>query len=129
LCDKYKNSSIRIILENEISSKYKYYSKNNNIEILNDVCKRSCWLDEFFNLNYLKLFDFYYNDEEELRKIPFKGRDIILSNKTKSFYDLLEKNKHIKNDLIETVKRVYFNGYDNLKHSFKTIKNEIENNN
>lgn len=129
VCDEYKNSSIKVILGNEISSKYKCHNKNNNIEIVNDVCKRSNWLNEFFNLNYLNLFEFYYNDEEELKKIPFKGKDIILSNKTKSFYDLLEKNKVIKNDLIETVKRVYFNRYDNLKHSFKTIKNEIENNN
>ena len=129
VCDDYKKSNIRKILENEISSKYKCHKKNNNILLVNDVCNRSSWLNEFFNLNYLDIFELYYNDEEELKKIPFKGKDIILSNKTKSFYDLLEKNKVIKNDLIETVKRVYFNGYDNLKHSFMTIKNEIEKNN
>ena len=129
VCDKYKNSSIRIILEKDISSKYKCHNKNSNKEILNDVCKRSSWLNDFFNINYLELFNFYYNNEEELRKIFFKEIDIILSNKTKSFYDLLEKNKAIKKDLIETLKSVYFNGYDNLKHSFMTIKNEIENNN
>ena len=129
VCDDYKKSNIRKILENEISSKYKCFNKNNNIEIVNDVCERSSWLNEFFNLNYLNLFEFYYNDGEELKKIPFGVKDIILSNKTKSFYDLLEKNKAIKNDLIEAVKSVYFNGYDNLKHSFMTIKNEIENNN
>ncbi len=126
-CDEYKNSSIGNILQNDISMKYKKYNKNINKEIINRVSKESIWLNNFFNLNYLDLFAYYYNDKNKLKKIPFKEKDIILSSNTKTFYDLLEKknNKDLKNELIDTAKRAYFNGYDNLKHSFMTEKNEI----
>ena len=127
ICDKYKNSSISNILQNEISKKYKKFDKNINKEIINNASKQSIWLNNFFNLNYLKLFVYYYNDKNKIKKIPFMGQDIILSSKTKTFYDLLEKknNKYLKNELIDTAKRAYFNGYDSLKLYFNTEKNEI----
>jgi len=128
LCMKYKISSIKNILLNEISPKYKKYNKYINFDILNEVCNKSIWLEKFFNLNYLNLFTFYYNKGMPIKKIHFEGKDIIFSSRTKAFYDLLEKNKDLKMKLIETAKIAYFCGYDNLigKDSFIAQKNEIE---
>lgn len=127
-CDKFKNSTIKDILQNEISKKYKNYDKNLNIYILNKVCAVSKWLDDFFNMKYINLFIFYYNKEKPLKEIIFNGKKISLSKKTKTFYDLLLKNKKDKLDLIETARSVYFYGYDTLigKDSFVVEKNNIE---
>ena len=125
VCGKYKNSTIKDMIQKEISLKYKKNNKDNT-EILNEVCLKSDWLDEFFNQNYLKFFTFYYNEGRPLGKIHFKGKDIILSSKTKTFYDLIGKNKKLKMELIETVKRVYFYGYDNPFNKFLSKRNEIQ---
>ena len=110
-----KRSSIKDILKFEISDKYKRYNKNSNKELLEKVISSSTWLSNLFNMKYLKLFNYYYyNKEEPLKKIIFENKEIILSPKTKSFYELLErdKNKKLRGKIIETVKLVYFNGYD-----------------
>ena len=125
MCGEYKNSTIKDIIQKEISLKYKKNNKDNT-EILNEVCLKSNWLDEFFNQNYLKFFTFYYNKGSPLEKISFKGKDIILSKKTKTFYDLIERNKNLKMELIEIVKRVYFYGYDTPFNKFLSKRNEIE---
>ena len=49
------------------------------------------WLDKLFEMNYLELFKYYYNNGKPLNKIVFENKGIILSSKTKSFYYLLEK--------------------------------------
>ena len=69
-------------------------------------------------MNYLKLFDYYYNKEEPLYKIIFENKEILLSSKTKSFYYLLEKNQDLKQEIIDTAKLVYFNGNDGLNNLF-----------
>ena len=123
---KFKNSPIKDILLNEISAKYKKYDINININTLNKVCALSQWLEDFFNMKYINLFIFYYNKEQPLKEIIFKDKKIILSRRTKTFYDLLVKNKKDKLDLIETARSVYFYGYDTLigKDSFIVEKNE-----
>jgi hypothetical protein len=128
--EKLKNSQIGDILKLKISKKYKKFNESMNYETFNKVCEKSEWLKDFFKINYLILFKYYYNNCKKLEKITFKEKDIFLSKKTESFYDLLEKkiNKDIRNKLIDTVKSVYFNGYDTLieKGSFMSIKNGIE---
>ena len=123
-----KNSPISNVLQMPISKKYKKFDEFSNKATLINVCKSSNWLNDFFNINYLALFNYYYNNEKKLNKITFKGKEIILSKKTKSFYDLLEKNKELQKKLIDTAQIVYFNGYKTLigKNSFVSIKNEIE---
>jgi len=103
-----KSYSLRDILEMDISSKYTKFSKEHNKTILNSI--NNIWLDKFFNMNYLELFEFYYNKGKPGNKISFKGKDIIFSRKTKNFYNLIEKNKNYKNHLINTVRTAYFNG-------------------
>ena len=128
--EKLKNSPIGNIIKMKISKKYKKFNESLNDETFNKVCELSEWLNDFFKINYLICFNYYYNNCIKLEKITFKGKDIILSKKTKSFYDLLERteNKDIRNKLIETLKCVYFYGYDSLieKNPFISAKNENE---
>ena len=112
--DFLKSSKIKDVLEKNISNKYKTYKKNINKQLLDEVCQKSPWLNDFFNLNYLDLFRCYYNDQKQIDKISFCEQIIDLSKKTqkKTFYELLIKNKNIKRELINAVKNAYFNGKD-----------------
>jgi hypothetical protein len=112
---KLQSYSIKDILIIDISSKYTTLPKNFNKKLINEVCNSSNWLEEFFNMKYISLFNYYYNNEKTIN-----GKEIIFSSKTKSFKDLLEnkKNEDIKNLLIEAVKCAYFNGYNSLNKTF-----------
>ena len=124
--DFLKSSKIKNVLEKNISNKYKTYEKNFNRELLDEVCQKSPWLNDFFNLNYLDLFKCYYNDQKQIDKISFCDQIITLSKKTqkKTFYELLIKNKNIKRQLINAVKNVYFNGKDPICPMM--VENRIE---
>ena len=117
---KLKTSSIKDLLEMEISEKYKNFSKNENKELLSRL--KGTWLYRLFEMNYLELFKYYYNNGQPLNKIVFENKEIILSPKTKSksFYYLLEKYKSQKQKIIETVKCVYFNDNDSSGSLFST---------
>ena len=123
---KLKNSSIKDILQMEISKKFKTFKKDVNKETFNTIYGRSNWLDDFLNMKYIDAFKLYYSASSH--KITFKDKEIILSNKTKSFYYLLKKNDMIKNDLIIIANKIYFNRnvYCFDKSSFVANKNEIE---
>ena len=109
--DFLKSSKIKDVLGKNISNKYKAYKKNFNKELLDEVCQKSPWLNDFFNLNYLDLFRCYYNGQKQIDTISFCEQTITLSKKTqkKTFYELLIKNKNISKELIKAVKTVYFN--------------------
>jgi hypothetical protein len=112
---KLQSYSIKDILIIDISSKYTTLPKNFNKKLINEVCNSSKWLEEFFNMKYISLFNCYYNNEKIIN-----GKEIIFSSKTKSFKDLLEnkKNEDIKDLIVEAVKCVYFNGYNSLNKTF-----------
>ena len=117
-----KKSSIKDLLNLEISEKYSKYNKFENKKLLDKIILKSKWLNDLFEMNYLKLFDYYYNKEEPLYKIIFENKEILLSSKTKSFYYLLEKNQDLKQEIIDTAKLVYFNGNDGFDNPFPKIK-------
>ena len=117
-----KKSSIKDLLNLEISEKYSAYNKFENKKLLDKIILKSKWLNDLFEMNYLKLFDYYYNKEEPLYKIIFENKEILLSSKTKSFYYLLEKNQDLKQEIIDTAKLVYFNGNDGFDNPFPKIK-------
>ena len=124
-----KSYTIKDILYKKISIKYsKIKDKNLNEKIYKIFCKLSKRLENFFNMNFLVLFNFYYSKEEPLKVIEYDGEKIPLSDKTESFYYLLEKNKDYKKQLSDAAKIVYFNGYDSLinRNSFNIKKKEIE---
>ena len=91
---KLKNSSIKDLLNLEISDKYK--------------------------INYFEIFKYYYNNEKPLKKFVFESKEIVLSSKTKSFSFLLDKNKKLSEKIIDTAKIVYFNDICYGNH-FSTI--------
>ena len=117
-----RKSSIKDILNMEISEKYKTFDKHENKKLLEKIIQTSKWLNNLFEMKYLKLFNYYYNNEEPLNKIIFENKEIILSSKTKSFYYLLEKYQVLKQEIIDTTKIVYFNGNDGFVISFPTKK-------
>ena len=124
-----KTVPIKVLLEKDISSKYRKYSKDFNSKILQQVIPSSKWLEEFFNMKYLSLFRIYYNNCKPLKQINFNGKNINLSLNTKSFFNLLKKNriKLMRAKIISTVQNVYFDGYKNMDAKFHVIKTEETN--
>ena len=115
-----KESPIRKIVELRISKKYKRCGEDYNQQLLSKVYNKSPWLNKFFNINYIKLFTYYfnYNKEKQNNKINIEGKNITLSTKTKTFCDLLKKkeNKKIEKELKETALSVYLNDFDFVIH-------------
>ena len=116
--EKLKKSSIKKVIKMNISPKFTKKKKNYNkkllAKLLAKISNKPNWLDKFFDMNYMKLFNYYYNNKKPLTKIIFEGNNIELSEKTKCFYYLLEKNPKDKNKLINTITNDYFYGYDTL---------------
>ena len=108
-----KKCSVRYILSLDISSKYKKINKDANRKLVEKIESSSTWLDRLFQMNYLQLFKYYYNDEKPLNKIYFMEREIFFTPNTKSFYCLLEKNKTLKWEILQVAKSNYLEENDN----------------
>ena len=117
-----RNLCIKDLLKMKISEKYTKYGKFYNEELLEKIECHSQWLDRLFQMNYLKLFSYYYNKGKPLDKIVFENEEIILSNKTKSFFYLLEKYEYLRQNLINTVESVYFDGKEIHENPFTIEK-------
>ena len=78
-----------------------------NKDVYDNVCNNSILLKEFFEQNYLDVFnDVYYKDKREYN---FKGLKIKLSDRTKTFQDLLNKglNLSIEKQLRNAINKFY----------------------
>ena len=103
-----KNSSIKDLLENMgISKKYKKCERNINQKNLEKLIEND-WFKNFFEIKFLDLFSYYYNNEQPLEQVFIDGKTIFLSEKTKSFYHLLQKYEESRNDIIRVTKMFYF---------------------
>jgi hypothetical protein len=71
-----------------------------------DLIKYS-WFQKIFNMKYLEIFLYYYNDKKPLNELTLFGNRVILSEKTKSFYYLLKKNEETKEQIIYFCKLIY----------------------
>ena len=96
------------IFEFQISQKNKGINKKGktNKDIYDLICKESSLLKEFFDKRYLEVFENYYLTNK--RSIIYKGINIILSEKTKTFENLLNKDRNVLakskiNDIIENL--------------------------
>lgn len=108
---EFKEKTINDLLHLDISSKYKRFKKTHNKNLLkNEKIKNSKWLNDFFNIKYIELFNDYYNDRFPSNKKIFKNK-IILTKNTKNFYYLLEQNKDIRKELINTSIDVFGFGF------------------
>ena len=109
---KLKDLSVKDILQNPVSSKFRSTNINFNKILYEKIIKidnsSTEVIKDYFNMNYLTLFKKYINNFQPLNKINITGKDIYFSKKTKSFYYLLKKNDSIKNELIEIVQKMYF---------------------
>ena len=118
---------IKEILKMRISPKNKKFSEDNNSLVLKLACEHSTFLNGFFDIKYLEFFDrFYFNEEKQIDRITFQGKEIVFSKNTKPFYQLIKKYENHKNLLIDSAKSIYFYGYNSLigNNSFKIMKNE-----
>ena len=106
-----KEKRIKDILIKPASKKSNSIKDNYNKEIYNKLINSSEILDEFFNKNYLSLFDFYFNDGKELKSYTIQDKKIELSHKTKSFLKLINKNQNnnclMKNLMIECINKAF----------------------
>ena len=85
-----KKKKIGDILQFEVSSKIRKFKNSINKEIFKKVCELSPFLNNFFNMSYLELFNKYYFKSKTI--IFVEGKNVNISERTKFFSDLIEKN-------------------------------------
>ena len=102
-----KEKTIRDILKLDTSYKYSRFRRDENKKLLEEIESLSPRLNDLFQMNSLKLFKYYHNKEKPLNKISFENKEIFFSPKTKTFYDLLEKNKDSREEIIEVAKKYF----------------------
>ena len=92
-----KNSTIGDIISNKISNKYKKKEKDYNSNLY-EYIKTFEFLRKIFNMNYLEFFKIFYMKNERTVDLKIFGIEkvISLSEKTETYYDLLEKEKDEK---------------------------------
>ena len=100
-----KNCTINNLLENlKISNKYKKFDEDFNKKNKEKLIQNS-WFQKLFEMKYTTLFTYYFNDNKPLNEMFLFEKKIILTSKTKSFYDLTEKNKEYKKEFIELAQK------------------------
>ena len=109
----FKEKKIKDILKLDLSRKYRFFGIDGNKKLLEEIELLSPFLSELFEMNSLKLFEFYYNKEKPLNKIKFENKEIYLSPGVKTFFDLLEKNKNSKKEIIEAAKKCFLGEENN----------------
>ena len=96
------------IIQMKISPKNKKFCEDTNKNIYLEITQLSKELKNFFDKNYLYIFQKYYLGLKPSEKeINFEGEKIALSMKTKGFHHLLEKNGFSKK-FNNIIKDVYF---------------------
>ena len=116
------------IIQMKISPKNKKFKEDTNKNIFLQITQLSKELKDFFDINYLYIFQKYYFElKPNEKEINFEGKIIPLSLKTKGFYHLLEKNKFSKkfNDIINDV---YFTDTNYLSDKKFMITNSLSSN-
>ena len=83
-------------------------NKKDNLDNYLFCCNKSSLLKEFFNKSYLEVFEEYYFQNK--RVINLNGLDILLSEKTGTFNNLLNKgnNSSIKHVFLLIINELYF---------------------
>ena len=120
----YKPKDIRKLLYNDIfkltisnTNKKELIKGKTNEKMYEIICKELPILKEIFDLKYSYIFQNYYL--KNLREFNLNGLDIKLSEETKTYNDLLQKdqNYNIKNVFEKVINRYY---------QYKSSKNDSE---
>lgn len=110
----YKPKDIRKLLYNDIfkltisnTNKKRLIKGKTNEKMYEIICKELPILKEIFDLRYSYIFQNYYL--KNLREFNLNGLDIKLSEETKTYNDLLQKdqNYNIKNVFEKVINRYY----------------------
>ena len=104
-----KRLKVEDIVKNPVSKKFRSINENHNKEIYEQVINTSKIIKEYFNMNFVEIFEKYFNNCNPVSKITISGKDINLSKGTKCFNDLINKNRMIQEQLIDYARRVYLN--------------------
>ena len=85
-----KSKNISYILQLKISPKIKMHYEHENKKIYYKICNMYPFMTSFFEKSYLSLFKEYYYNKNKM--FILNGQIIRLSNKTKTFNDLIIKD-------------------------------------
>ena len=116
-----KKATIKDLLKMDISIKNKNCENSYNKTLLEKIESSSPNLSKLFEMNYLELFEKYYNKGNPLNEIVYENIIINLSEKTKekAFCNLIDKNKNLKNHLIDITEKNYICERRSSKQSFQ----------
>lgn len=105
---------IKNIIQEDISLKFKNFRPDYNKDLYAELSKKSQWFCALLELKYIDVFNrYYFNNEKRLESIEFNGKKINVSKKTKSYYDLLNKEKVLEKEIKNIVEIVYLSPYKN----------------
>ena len=121
--EKLKNKTIGEILQFKVSPKNRNSVESVNQQIYQKICISNPFLKQFFDMPYLELFNNYYYKSN--RNFSFEGVKLKISQKTKFFVDLLQKN-YLVADKIKHIATENFsqNDENNKSPFFVTNKKE-----
>ena len=108
-----QDSSISDLLMNiQFSTKYKQNKKNAefNRKLVEKLSKDNIFFTRLFKMEYLELFDYYYNGNKPTKKIVIDDQTIKLSESTTTFFDLIQKNKvdkEHKERILEVAEKIF----------------------
>ena len=103
------------ILQMVISPKNKKYDENSNKKLYKKLIEESDLFKKIFDKKYLYILQKYYLElKGNESETDFDGIKIKLSNKTKPFPHLLQKNESEKDKFNNVVKDVYFSNVNYL---------------
>ena len=108
-----KSLTLAHIVQLKPSSKMKNNDISVNINIYEEICQLSPFIQEFLQMNYLDLFKQYYINKSNLFEV--NGQNIPISPKTKTFNDLLKKYDIYKKRLNYIAINYFLNQYKKIK--------------
>ena len=104
---KLKTLKISDIIQMRPSPKMKIHHESVNQDIYNQICNILPFMKEFLDQNYLTLFKIYLGKRDKIFIV--NGKKINISEKTKKFIDLIQKNKVYKEKLFFVAKYYFLN--------------------
>ena len=117
--EKLKNKTIGEILQFKVSPKNRNSVESVNQQIYQKICISNPFLKQFFDMPYLELFNNYYYKSN--RNFSFEGVKLKISQKTKFFVDLLQKNYLVADKIKHIATENFSQNDENNKSPFFVI--------
>ena len=108
---KLQKQPIKNIIQKQSTKNFKNFEKDYNKNLLQKVSQKEEWIRDFFNTEYIELFKLYFYHKKGMKTIRINDKDINLSEKTKAFYHLINKNEELESLLQDAVKRGYYRSF------------------